>query len=412
VIKKNFTIPSHWASYAGVASVFFAPLSASFQSISIVLTLLLVFCSSVLREELKSLCVTSWFMTAAGLSLLSVIATTWSLAPMTDIGVILGKYSKLLYLPCFVVAFKTPKMRSWAIHAFISAMVITCIISFLKKLGLCHYHGDDPAFVFRKHIMTGYMMAFAVYLCALSGVKAKNLKARFIYGVLALMMSYQVLFIGMGRSSYLTYFLLGGLFIIFTCSLRKCIWGFGLALGLILGIYTQSHIMQQRFHEAIYDWKAFHNQTNVNTPVGFRLQFHKFAQKQFVKHPWIGNGTSGLGEAFKIEQPIPAWGTRLFEPHSQYWLVAADWGVVGLILFCSFFISLTISSWPIKETRAIAMGMLFSFLLGCFFDSLLLYAGTGYFFLLFMGLSLGAKQNFANKTCNQTDSLDDPVLAV
>ncbi len=406
------TIPNHWAAYAVIASVFFAPLSASLQSISVVLTLLLVLASPVLRQETQALCSKPWFITAAALFLMSMIASIWSPAPFLDIWIIIGKYSKLLYLPCFVVAFQAPKTRFWAVHAFIAAMMLTCIISFLKKAGLCHYHGEDPAFVFRKHIMTGYMMAFAVYLSLLYWFKSQSFKARIIYGILIVMMSYQVLFIGMGRSSYLTFFLLMMLAVALTFSWRKCVIALSSVVVLIITIYTQSNIMQQRLHEAVYDWKAFHNQTNLNTPVGFRLQFHRFAHRQFNQHPWIGNGTSGLGEAFKIEQPIPAWGERLFEPHSQYWLVAADWGLVGLFLFFSFFLSLLKAVWSLKETRAIALGMLSSFLLGCFFDSLLLYAGTGYFFLLFMALSLGASENFSSKTCNLVDNSNPEVLPV
>lgn len=408
----QYTVPKHWAAYAVIASVFFAPLSSSLQSLSVVLTLCFVLASTPLRQQAQALCSEPWLITAAALFVMSVLASSWSLAPREDILVIIGKYSKLLYLPCFVVAFQSPRTRFLAAHAFIAAMVLTCLISFLKKAGLCHYHGDDPAFVFRKHIMTGYMMAFAVYLSALYWFKSTTLKARIFYSVLILMMSYQVLFIGMGRSSYLIYFLLMMLCVALTFSWRQCLVALCAVVALIVTIYTQSNIMQQRFHEAVYDWKSFHNQTDLNTPVGFRLQFHRFAHRQFDKHPWIGNGTSGLGEAFKIEQPIPAWGERLFEPHSQYWLVAADWGAVGLSLFFSFFLTLLHAVWRLKETRDIAFGMLTSFLLGCFFDSLLLYAGTGYFFLLFMALSLGAKQIPASKRGSLADNFDGRVLPV
>lgn len=405
-MSQTWTPPASWASWGVVASVFFAPLSSSLQSIAVVWTLLSVLASPLLRREAKILCAKPWFLAGASLFLMSVIASVWSLAPRADIAIIIGKYSKLLYLPCFVVAFRCKKTRDWAIHAFIAAMVLTCVISFLKKAGLCHYHGDDPAFVFRKHIMTGYMMSFATYLCTLLFFKTKQMQHRLLYGVLILMMSYQVLFIGMGRSGYLTYFLLMFLSVVLTFSWRKSLWALMAFAVLSAGIYLKSDIMQQRFHEAIYDWHSFHNQTDLNTPVGFRLQFHRFAQVQFSHHPWIGNGTSGLSEAYRVEQPIPAWGTRLFEPHSQYWLIAADWGVAGLLLFFMIFYTFFQATFRSKETRSIAIGMMSSFLLGCFFDSLLLYAGTGYFFLLFIALSLSTSEIPASNSHSLLDNSD------
>ncbi len=409
---RTWTLPVSWASAGIVSSVFFAPLSSSLQSLSVAFTLVCVLGSPVLRQDAKTLCSKPWFWSVSALFLMSVLASFWSSAPHSDIGVIIGKYSKLLYLPCFVVAFRNQKIRTQAIHAFIAAMVFTCLISFLKKAGLCSYHGPDPAFVFRKHIMTGYMMSFAVYLCTLFFFKAKTLWVRVVYALLIVMMSYQVLFIGMGRSGYLTYFLLMFLSVVLTFSWRKSLWALGVFIFAGTMVYLQSDIMQQRAHEAIYDWRSFHNQTDLNTPVGFRLQFHRFAQTQFLKHPWIGNGTSGLSQAYAIEQPIPAWGTRLFEPHSQYWLVAADWGVMGLFFFLMLFYTFSRATFRSKETRNIAIGMMSSFLLGCFFDSLLLYAGTGYFFLLFMALSLSALEIPANNPHNLFDDSDGQVRSV
>lgn len=387
-LRLFFASPSsHWVALCAIGSLFFTPISASFQSIFVILTCVLALVEKNSRHKAWLLCRQSWFISALGLCLLSWVGSLWSSAEIKDIFTVIGKYSKLLYLPLFIIAFRDLKTRFIAIHAFLLAMLITCFISYLKKLGWCHYHGLDPAFVFRNHIMTGYMMTFAAYLSALYAIKTRG-KMRVLYGVLVLLLSYQVLFISMGRTSYLTYLLLALLLFAQFLSWRKFLIAL-IAVGILsAGIYQTSDIMQQRAQEAIHDWKGFHQQTEKNTPVGFRLQFHQFAHQLFNRHPILGNGTSGFSDAFKKEQPVPAWGPTLFEPHSQYWLVAADWGIMGLLFFSGFFISLLIASWPRKETWPIALGLITSFLLGCFLDSLLLYAGTGYFFLILMALCL------------------------
>jgi O-antigen ligase len=206
---------------------------------------------------------------------------------------------------------------------------------------------------------------------------------------LILLFSYQVLFIGMGRTSYLTYLLLMTLFVIQVFSWRKLVLALLLVASFVCIIYKESTIMNQRVHEAIQDWQGFHNHTVKDTPVGFRLQFHAYAHTLFNHHPLIGTGTSGFSASFKKDQPVPGWGKKtLFEPHSQYWLMAVDWGLMGLALFISFFVSLLLACWRRVETRSIGLGLIASFLMGSFLDSLLLYSGTGYFFLLFMALSL------------------------
>ena len=149
--------------------------------------------------------------------------------------------------------------------------------------------------------------------------------------------------------------------------------------------------MQQRTQDAISDWRAYQHAGFKDTPVGFRLQYYAFAHVLFNRHPWIGNGTSGFSDAFNKERPIQSRST-LFEPHSQYWLVAVDSGVIGLAFLALFFACL-FKAIRHSDLRPIALGMLISFLLGSTADSLLLYAGTGYFFLLFMALCLADVQD-------------------
>jgi hypothetical protein len=401
------------ASFSLIAALFATPISSSLQSIFLVMSLGSVLLCMTNTSELRRVMTRPWCLSGVGLFALSVLGCFWTSASSHDALVIVGKYSKLLYLPLLVLGFRDEKIRHDAIHAFLAAMFLTCCLSFLKWFGVLHYHGDDPSFVFRNHIMTGYMMAFAAYLCLWYCVKTQD-KKRIVYGALALLFSYQVLFIGMGRTSYLIYVALIMLLAWHVLSWRKALIGM-VMLGVIFGaVFHESDIMRQRAHEAVSDWKSYHQQTAKDTPVGFRLQFHAYAHTLFNRHPWIGNGTSGFSDAFKKEQPVPGWGETLFEPHSQYWLIAADWGYLGMIVFVSFFGSLFLAAQKLKETKPIAIGLLVSFLLGSFLDSLLLYSGTGYFFLLFIALCLAeqiSNETPANNLYNQLAEKDAPVLA-
>jgi O-antigen ligase len=373
-----------------IAALFMVPVSTSLESICIISALFFIVFTPEFREKLSLILIQPWCFSGILLFLLSVMGCLWTSATFHEGLGIVGKYSKLLFLPLFVFGFRDRETRVLALHAFLAAMALTWVISCLKYSGLVHYHGDDPGEVFRNHIMTGYMMTFAAYLCAYFSFHTHGF-TRFFYGLWAVLFSYQILFIGMGRTSYLIYLVLLLGLMWHVCSKRQALAASLVVCALFVGIYHQSAMMQHRTEEAIHDWRSYHQQAEKNTPVGFRLQFHAYAHTLFNRHPWLGNGTSGFSDAFKKEQPVPGWGETLFEPHSQYWLVAADWGLVGLLILMFYFGSLSLASWRLRECRPIALGLMVSFLLGNLLDSLLLYSGTGYFFLLLMAVCLGSK---------------------
>ena len=81
------------------------------------------------------------------------------------------------------------------------------------------------------------------------------------------------------------------------------------------------------------------------------------------------------------------------EPHSQYWLIASEFGLLGCISFVFFLGCLIGASLRLKTLKPLAFAVLLPFIAGCWSDSLLFYSGTGYFFILFMALCLGEQDD-------------------
>ena len=115
----------------------------------------------------------------------------------------------------------------------------------------------------------------------------------------------------------------------------------------------------------------------------------------FWQHPIIGNGTASFTHQYAIDKPVSSWTRRLLEPHSQYWLFAAEYGVIGLCLLVGFLITVLNEIFKIcsQRERYIGFGILLAFVFGNFSDSLLLYSGSGYFFLFFFAIVLSARLN-------------------
>lgn len=160
-------------------------------------------------------------------------------------------------------------------------------------------------------------------------------------------------------------------------------------LGLAgLLVFHTSTIMQKRVDWIYRDLEGIHH-GDANSSVGYRMQFQKFAYTLFREHPLIGNGSGALTYYFDVRQPVPAWGKQLREPHNQYWLIAAEYGVVGLVLYWGWLGGVIVASFRLRDMKPFAFALLIPFIVGSFTDSLIFYSGCGYFFLTLMALCLG-----------------------
>lgn len=376
-----------------LAAVLFAvPVSESARSILIGLTVAVILFTPAYRNDLVSTLSQRWCQALLLFFVLALFACMWSPATTHETLAVLKKYIKLLFLPILAVGFRDPRARQFGIYAFLAAMLITCLLSMLKASG---FIVNDLAadHVFRNHVVTGLMMAFAAYLSAMLFIRDRG-KIRFFYATLVFLFSYQILFINTGRTGYIAYCLLMVLLVgqQLTWRMMFCAAVFG---SFMLGIcYYNSSTAQHVAEQAVAKIHAYqHN--NSNDSIGTRIQFHHFSKKLLLQHPLFGNGTGSYTHLFRVDNPVPSWllgrtaSKFIFEPHSQYWLVAAEFGLLGILVLMFFFGSLLAAGLRLNSMRAVAVASILLFMVGNLSDSLLFYSGTGYFFLMFMGMCLG-----------------------
>ena len=397
---------SFWSSFFVVLTAFAIPISSTLRGISINLSVVFLLLNPANHTYLRHIIKQTPVKMAFLLFTFSVLACCWSAANLHEQWTVLEKYSKLLYLPFFMLAFRDKSTRTAAIHVFLVAMLITCVLLLLKAVGVVHYGGQDPGQMFRNHIMTGYMMVFAAYLAAHFAYHASGWQHKVAYGLLWFLLSFQVLFTGTGRMAYIAYALLAALWVFHIFSWRKAFILAGIGGILFAGAYAINPTMQFLAHQVKDEWGLYH-QNKKDTSLGFRIQFHTYAYDLFKRQPWLGNGTGSFMHAFHVENPVPEWtSSKLLEPHSQYWMIASEFGITGLILFALLLRSLFMSCWRAQETRALGCAVLLPLFLGNLTDSLLLYSGTGYFFLLFAALVLASNPKISSMSCNQVAASD------
>lgn len=377
-----------YASFLLILTLLVLPLSSTAKSVCFSLAISSILLTPSYRADLIKVFQTPWCRAGLILFLIALIACLWSPADWTDKKFSIGKYSKLLFLPLLAVGFQEAKTRNWGLHAFLTAMLITSLLSIFKYHGYLELFNFDPDKVFRNHIITGFLGAFAVYLFFLFAHRSKQFSSKAIYLLLGLIESYHVLFVNGGRTGYLIYFVVISILVLQLCSWKiACLSLILIPFGLT-AVYFYSPVMNQRLN-AIWQEAQTYQQEKKDTDLGYRLQFHQYAYSLFKQSPLLGNGTGSFTYYYEQEKPVPSWSWKLIEPHSQYWLVASEFGLLGLFFLFVFFWQLIGASFQLDQTKAIAFALLIPFFIGNLSDSLLFYSGPGYFFILLIALCMG-----------------------
>lgn len=371
-----------------VAAMFFIPISPTIKTVLLLLGMLVLISTRYYRQLSFYTWFSLWGLSAVALFSYIMIATLWSPAPFKMQWLVVGKYCKLIYLPILAVGFVNPRIRTWSLNSYLAAILLTCIISILRAKGILSLgmYADQGA-VFYNHIITGFMVALASYIAGLFVFQYKGW-VKFLYFAIWLLTSYQIIFINTGRTGYLIYFVLMILLLIQKLAFRQAVLGSLLFCSLFLLGYNLSPIMQSKVHSLINEVSLFKHNVK-ETSLGYRYEFHQYAQSLLVKHPLLGIGTGGFKYQFYKDNPIPSWGTGLTDPHSQYWMILAEQGILGFLLLLFFFASLFVTSFQLKETRPILLGLLVVFCIGCATDTILSFSAAGYLLIIMSALCFG-----------------------
>lgn len=367
---------SFYISFLLLATLLVTPVSPTLRSVLFIISAASIMVTSGFREHLFWLLSQRWCQAILIFFMIAAVACFWSPASYAVRFHFLEKYSKLLYLPIFTLGFSQAKIRTYGIYVFIFTMLVICLFSlFIQK---------DA--VFGNHIVTSYMMSMAAYLSGFIFFRSQYLK-RWLFLFLILLFSYQLIFINQGRAGYVMYVVLMLMLLIQHLPKKWMLIGIFSFCSIFTLLSLQSNIFSHRIadvrHE-LHDYQFGKQETSV----GFRLVFHSYAKSIFLSHPWIGRGIGGFAHDFQQDTTYSAW-KKLQDPHSGYWLVASDFGLLGLFALAYLFITFWRAGYRLQETKFIMQALLVSFAIGNITDSFLFYSSTSCFFIMFSALCLG-----------------------
>jgi len=380
------------------------PISAALDNMLLAIVLLGVFFNAramgqmVIRHPVAR---AAWLL--FGVLLLAVFygATPWREA----MGV-LGKYLDLAFVPLFMILLAGETTRRRAQHAFLAAMGLTLLLSYLVGLKLLPVHHwmnmfarvDNPV-IFKSYITQNNMMAFAAFIALLKLRDENSALLRSIWGLFAGLALINVLFMVQGRTGYLIFLVLLCWFAWATLARylyqRSKVWGWRQAAAMlpvlfavVLAVFFSSPRLHDRVSLAVGEFQSWQpNREDLTSSTGTRLNFYYNAIQIVADHPLMGVGTGGFGAAF-AKQIKGSNLTAASNPHNEYLLITAQTGMVGLALFLYLFYTLWRSAPLLKTAFAqdAARGLVLAYLVNCAFNSALHDHSDGLFFAFMMAV--------------------------
>jgi O-antigen ligase len=350
---------------AAIATAAALPISTSATSILFILTPVLYFAAGNWREKLNKVLQNPIAQIMLMLFALFLLGLLYTAAPMHDALRMVVRYDKLFFGAFMFPLFTEERVRTYAINAFIIAIVVMLVASYMKAAGWINYEQFlGPIEVFRGHIEYNFLLAFSAYLILFK----INFRQPFfwLWGLLLIAILYAMFFMSIGRSGYFVFL---GLLVLFF--IQKFKWR-GVLIALIsVGLVCSAALMfsgvfKQRMQQIISDVRTY--QVSDQTSVGLRLTFYKNSVLLFQAHPIIGTGTGSFAYDYANIKPQPTILTR--NPHNEYLNFLVQFGLIGFALIILFFAAQFYYSFSLpKDLRWMAQAVVLAIVLGNFANS-------------------------------------------
>lgn len=382
-------LASRWC---GVFLGFAVPVSTAGTLIGLFCLLITWFLSGNLRKKIEFIGQHPVAKAALFLFGCFLVGALYSKAPFNDIMELWEKMSKLLYIPFLLPLMTDALWRKRALLAFLGAILLTFILGMIKT----YWHFSlislwGPGCVFKDHIYTNLMMAFAAFILGHFATSTSGVwKKLGLYGLMGLF-SFFVFFMSYGRSGYIIFLVLWALFCIQRLTKRGIFIGL-LSLSLLLGVVAiSSSTFQWRLKTMVSDVERY-QVGDTHSSLGLRAEYGKETLKLVKEHPWFGWGTGSFKKIYQEHIEHTALHPTQ-NPHNEYLNILFQLGFFGLLGLLGFFGILFKVSFKLpKPEQWLAQGVLAAIMVGSLANSWLMDFTAGYFFVIFVAFLFGALQ--------------------
>jgi len=383
------------ALWLAVAIGFSIPVSTALDSLLVAALLLCWIAGGRYRAKLATLRANPFVVLPCGLFLVYLAGSLYSMGDAAAVVRALDKASVILLIPVLISLAPAQEIRDRAVYAFLAAILLTLVLSFLLWLGVVPEGGEgsiikgvrqDPT-VFKKHITHGTLLAFGALVFALMARSVARPAAKALLALVAALAAFNVLFMVHGRTgqfvliALVLYFLLDWLR--WRGLLVAAVAGMAIAAMVYLAPSSSLHGRVAATIAEIEDWQS----GKPAQPANMRPESWRNSLEIVKRNPLIGVGTGGFAAAYAKQVE----GTSMMpiaQPENQYLLTTVQLGVVGLaVLLALFVVQWSLASRLATRTDTnLARGLVITIAVGCMFNSFLLDHTEALFYAWFSGL--------------------------
>jgi len=320
--------------------------------------------------------------------------------------------ARFLFISLAMIYFKDKRACSRLLFAFSLAMGLTLVLSCLLWKNML------PAFVpekgnfldcniFLNHIAQNLFMAYMAFLAAVRARAANGYGQRILWAVFSLLALANVFFMVGGMTGHLV---AGVLFVYFFLSWDRTKSLIAVVLVfLILAVFAWMNpsnsifLRSQRMMEEIKAWE-YGKKASGQSSSGLRLEFYTNTVKIIRENPVFGTGTGGFEKAYG--QLAEKTGMNPTDnPHNEYLMTAAQFGIAGLAVLLGFFLVQWRSAGFLESLgqAALARGFVLTMVFAAMVSSPLQDSAEGWFFAL---MSAGLFSGLDARQANGKKSLD------
>jgi O-antigen ligase len=367
-----------------VAACLFIPLSTSLMVIFSILTLFFWIISGKVFNLPQHMRKSPVVFFATGLFLVLALGLLYTPAPAADAVDVLLKYRELLFIPAVIALFQGheeyPRMAE---NSFVTGCIILMLISYGMYFSILPPHKYGYSILY--HITHSFFMGVLGFWSLHRAFDSKQY--RYLWIVIFLATSINILYVGPGRTGMLVYILLLLLALFQRLSLKKLIIALVLVAASLSAAYVYSHNFSSRIQTALAEIQNYQPQKS-RTSLGMRFDWWQNSVDLIEEAPVFGHGIGSYAvlqkRLIKEMKTMPS-----DNPHNEYLFIGVQTGLLGLFIFVALFFSQlgSASRLPLKD-KYLMQGVVLAIASGCTINSFLYDAHQGHFFAILSGVLL------------------------
>ena len=380
-----------YMNYLIVAYAFSFPISKAGVNVIEALLLILWLIQGNWSSKLHALKSNLFIMTLGAFILWSLLSLFWASDTSFALSYI-GKYHHFLMIPIIYTTLEKRYIK-YVFSAFILSMLISEIFSYAIYFGLMTYKHATPEFPtpFMHHVTYSAVLAFTTSILLTSFFKEEILKYKIFY-LLFFTTATANLFVNGGRTGQLIFIIL--MFVLFLLyiehKMKAILLASAVSVATLFLAYQYSNNFASRVHQLTngFEKAIYHN--DYTDQGGMRAAMIIIGTHTFLDHFFLGTGIGNtMKDANKYSKELGLKTRDMNEfadYHNIFINIAAQLGIIGIVLLLTMFYTLFKTKFISKEYEAIKIMFVITFMLySCTHNSIHVMNGM-VFFALFTGV--------------------------